>query len=100
MKKDKRSTIVVTEDYKEVFEKLKTIGFNFAVVSKNAIDEAIDTGMPIPGRVSTTPAGMTIGVLVSAKNADKLDELTKPLGAKAAYIQEAIKKYAERNNIL
>ncbi len=97
-----RTTIAVTSDFRELYESIKSKGYNFAQVSANAVREAVLSEMTPPAR--ETPKGYVkdedkeyIGAFVPADIVETLDQLTKPSGSKQAYIREAIKQYAEKH---
>ncbi len=98
--KGNRTTIAVTEDFIELFDSLKVKGYNFSTISAMAIRDAINTDMAVPeskqgkGFISSD---ILVGVLIPTDVEARLNELTKPTGAKAAYIREAIKLWVANN---
>ncbi len=105
-KKDKRSAILVTSEFRVMYEALKAKGFNFASLSAKAIREAMVNGQPLPKREPNTGTGFQrnpsgyVGVTIPADIAKEFDQLTKPTNAKAAYIREAIATYVKKHKLL
>ncbi len=95
------TTVAVTPDFMELYSTLKAQGYGFATVSAIAVREAIEANMPVPASTRTKgfikDERIYLGAVIPYDLVHKLNQLTKPTGAKQAYIREAIKLWASKN---